>query len=612
MNRQQLWAVVWLHWRLRVNRLKRSGAVNAVILAVLAVAALLLAVVLSCTLFLVGAYTLVKASPPVLLLIWDGMVVGFLFCWTIGLISELQRSEVLSLEKFLHLPVSLAGAFLVNYFSSLLSLNLIVFVPAMLGLALGLVFAKGPAMLLLLPLLAAFLLMVTAITYQFQGWLASLMVNPRRRRTIIVLFTAVFILLSQLPNLINIVQPWKGQQQEDVQKRLAQEQAQLQRSLNSGEITVAQYQQRLQEIQHASVAEHEERNRQYWEQVEHTARLLSLVLPPGWLPLGAMTLAERQILPAVLGTLGFTLLGAASLWRAYSTTLRLYTGQFTSGKQRSAPAVRPTPALRPATQLLERKLPRVSEHVSAVTLGTFRSLLRAPEVKMMLLTPIILVVIFGAMLVRRHGEMPDALAPLIAFGAMAMVLMSMVGLVGNQFGFDRSGFRVFVLCPADRREILLGKNLAFAPLALGLGVVVVCVLAAACRMRLSDFLATFPQLISMYLLFCMLANTLSILSPMPVAAGSFKPTNMKGINILIQLGFVFLFPLALTPTLLPLGIQFILEQLGWSYGVPICLLLSLLECAGIVYLYRLVLTWQGDLLQARELKILDIVAARAE
>ena len=40
-------------------------------------------------------------------------------------------------------------------------------------------------MLLLLPLLAAFLLMVTGITHQFRGWLASLMVNPRRRRTVI-------------------------------------------------------------------------------------------------------------------------------------------------------------------------------------------------------------------------------------------------------------------------------------------------------------------------------------------------------------------------------------------------------------------------------------------
>ncbi len=57
-------------------------------------------------------------------------------------------------------------------------------------------------------MLAAFLLMVTALTYQFQGWLASLMSNPRRRRTVIVATTLVFVLIFQLPNLLNFFAPW--------------------------------------------------------------------------------------------------------------------------------------------------------------------------------------------------------------------------------------------------------------------------------------------------------------------------------------------------------------------------------------------------------------------
>ena len=56
----------------------------------------------------------------------------------------------------------------------------------------------------MLPLSAAFLLMVTALTYQFQGWLASLMSNPRRRRTVVVAATAVFVLIFQLPNLLQL------------------------------------------------------------------------------------------------------------------------------------------------------------------------------------------------------------------------------------------------------------------------------------------------------------------------------------------------------------------------------------------------------------------------
>ncbi len=39
--------------------------------------------------------------------------------------------------------------------------------------------------------------MVTGLTYQFQGWLASLMGNPRRRRTATAAMTMVFILITQ-------------------------------------------------------------------------------------------------------------------------------------------------------------------------------------------------------------------------------------------------------------------------------------------------------------------------------------------------------------------------------------------------------------------------------
>ena len=79
---------------------------------------------------------------------WDGIVLAVLFMWMIGLVADLQRAEALSLDRFLPLPVSLSGAFLVNYLSSLFSLNLMLFVPAMLGLSLGLVFGLGPVLLL--------------------------------------------------------------------------------------------------------------------------------------------------------------------------------------------------------------------------------------------------------------------------------------------------------------------------------------------------------------------------------------------------------------------------------------------------------------------------------
>ncbi|TMQ32009.1 MAG: ABC transporter permease [Planctomycetota bacterium] len=610
MNWQQFQTFLWLRWRLRINQLRRAGTANFVILAVLAGAALVVAVFLFAGCLLVGLFALPQALPGVLLLVWDGLVLAFLFCWCIGLITDLQRSEVLSLDKFMHLPVSPAGGFLINYVSSFFSLTLLVFLPAMLGLALGMILGKGAALLLTLPLLAAFVLMVTALTYQFQGWLASLMINPRRSRTVIVIVTMTFVLICQLPNLVNIFRPWENQEREQIAKRWSGEQAELERSVSAGKITLDQFRQKQEEHQQQI----DQMNQRTWLHVQEAARLINLALPPGWLALGAADAADGQVVPALLGTLGLGLIGAGSLWRSYRTTVRLYTGQFTSGSERSAapvPAPR-TEAVASSPALLEKKLPWLSEYAAAITLGSFRSLTRAPEAKLLLLAPILMVVIFGGLLFRHSGDLPEAARPLLLFGVMATILLSMFQLMGNQFGFDRNGFRVFVLCAAPRRDILLGKNLATAPLVLGLAMLVVAILQIISPLRLEHFLALLPLSVSMYLLFCLAANALSILAPLPVAAGSLKPRNVKGIPLLLHVAFVFVLPMVMAPAMLPLGIEFLAERLGWIAGMPLCLLLSLVECGVVIYLYHLILDWEGLWLQAREQRILDIVTQKGE
>jgi hypothetical protein len=612
VNGSHLRAFLWLRWRLRVNQIKRGGIVNAVILGTLAVLAVLLAAVLFVGFFLLGLLALKDVPPSVLLYVWDGLVVVFLFAWSVGVLAELQRSESLSLDKFLHLPVSLTGAFLINYLSSLPSVSLLLFLPATVGLSLGLIFSRGPAFLWLLPLLAAFLLMVTALTYQFQGWLASLMANKRRRSTIIVLATTLLILLSQLPNLVNILRPWNKVQPNEVTAQVNNEQAQLDRAFAAGKITPEEYMRRQQEIADQRQARNKEENRESLQKAEGMARLVNAVLPPGWLPLGAMASAEGDFLLPLLGMCGMTLIGSSSLWRSYRTTVRLYTGHFTSGRTKAVPASVPAKTETHVSPFLERQVPWLSEHAAAIALSGFRSLTRAPEAKMMLLTPVILVLIFGAMFLAQRVELPPSARPMLAFGAMSMILFSMIQFVGNQFGFDRSGFRVFVLSPAGRRDILLGKNLAVAPLALGLGIVAAILLQIFYPMRLAFFLAVPPQFLSMYLLFCLLANCLSIISPMPISPGSLRPVNPKGLTILLHAAFVFLLPLALLPTLIPLGFALMLEELGLAPAGPIHLTLSLLVCVAVVCLYRYLLTWQGKFLQAREQKILEIVTTKAE
>jgi ABC-2 type transport system permease protein len=615
VNWQHLQAFVWLRWRLLKNQWRRAGAVNAALMMIVSIGALFTAIPLFIGCFTLGLYVIPLATPAQLMYVADGVVIAFLLFWGIGLVTELQRTEPLSLSKFLHLPVSVNGAFLINYVSSLLRLSLLVFVPVLIGFSLALVWTKGIILVPVLPALAAFLLMVTALTYQLQGWLAALMSNPRRRRTVIVATTMIFVLGLQLPNLLNLYAPWSAARRVDRSKPLTEELAKLDRATKSPELDAAELMRRQQEI----IAKHKlalrEADRAQMEQWNQTLQYANLVLPVGWLPLGVMAAAEGRVMPLILGMLGMSLIGTASLWRAYRTTIGLYTGQTSNAKARPATAVAvaaPVGGRKRRSLLLEGRLPGLSEPVAVVALGGFRSLVRSPEAKMMLLSPLIMIPIFGSMLWRGREAIPEALRPLVAIGGMVLVLFGVVQLMGNQFGFDRDGFRVFVLSPASRRDILLGKNLIFAPLVLGFAVILLTIVQILCPLGLDHFLGMFPHFVSMFLLFCIFTNLMSIYTPIHVAAGSLKPSNPTFTTVLLQMVmFLVLFPLTQAPTLLPLGIEMLSRFMGWTGGLPIYLLLCLVECAVVVFIYYFSLIWLGELFQAREQKILAVVTKQA-
>jgi ABC-2 type transport system permease protein len=617
VNWQHLRAFFWLKWRLMVNQWRRSGVVNVVLMMIVTIAALVTAIPLFVGSLVLAVYLIPKAAPVHLLYMWDGLVCTFLFFWMIGLVTELQRSEPLSLSRFMHLPVSVNGAFLINYVSSLLRLSLIVFGPIMFAFALALMYIKGISQAAVLPLLAAFLVMISALTYQFQGWLAAIMSNPRRRRTVVVAMTMGLILVSQIPNLLNLtVAPWGPRSQGERSRRLMQDMEKLNRAVESREIDV----QELGRQQQALMKKHEEARRQVNRDAARTLermfRIGNAVLPIGWLPLGVTSSAEGRFAPAILGLLGMGLIGTASLWRAYGTTVRLYQGGYAGRKGRKASAIAIEPALpattrKPSATLLEARLPWLSEPVSAVALGGLRSLVRSPEAKMMLLTPLIMCVVFGSAMFGGRMNVAVSIRPLIGIGAIGVVLLGLVQMMFNQFGFDRDGFRVYVLSAASRRDILLGKNLAFAALGFVAVAVLLVIAQVVLPMRPDHLLAMVPQFVSMNLLFCLVMNLLSILAPTYVAPGSIKASNPKFGAVFLQLAMIMtIVPLTQATTLIPIGAEALLNQLGYAKGAPIFLVLALVQCALVVVIYRWLLSWQAVLFQSREQLILQTVTGR--
>jgi ABC-2 type transport system permease protein len=612
VNWEHLQAFLWLRWRLRVNQNRRAGAANVWVQRVLLAIGLVAASLMLLGSFLTGLLLLPRVSAPVLMLVWDGVIVLFLFVWMTELLVELQRSELLAMDKFLHLPVSLTGAFLINYIGSIFSPGVIVVLAAMVGLSGGLLLSRGISMIGLFPLVTGFILAVTAIGYQFRGWLASLMVNKRRRRAIVTIAGVVFVLIVQLPNLVT--QRWRPRQLPEDRIEMQKEIEKLDRDLAANKIEKGEYRKQSQAVRNKY--RNRRRSNLEMEDVVRVAGRVNLAVPIGWLPYGAKTSAEGRVLPSILGALGLTLIAAASLRRSYMTTLRLYRGEF--GSSRPSPrhkgpvGIVEAVASSPAPAFLEKRLPWLTEEASVVTLASFRSLTRAPEARILFLSPVFMVLIFGSMILRGNADPHELLRPLIATGGIGMILLVLSQLAGNQFGFDRNGFRTYVLSPAERRNILIGKNLALAPIALGLTFIFVLLVQLVYPMRIDHFVATLVQPVPMYFIFCVVENFLSMLAPMPVAPGSLKPVKPKGIQVLIHIGFLFLFPLALSPTLIPLGLEFLLDWTGWSTWFPVYLAVILAECAAVAALYPAALDWQGGILQQRERQILEVVTSKSE
>ncbi|HVQ40853.1 MAG TPA: hypothetical protein VMS54_01540 [Vicinamibacterales bacterium] len=580
MNRDQLKTILWLRWRLTRNQWRKGGNVGAAIAGVVLVAGLILAAVSFVGAIVVGLLALRDAKPVVVMGVWLGLSAAFMFFWLIGLISELQRSETIDLQRLMHLPVQLGQIFIVNYAASHLTMSIIVMVPAMLGLAIGLTFSRGLSMILMVPLALSMVFMITAWTYCLRGWLATLMSNPRRRRAIIMGLTTAFILIAQAPNLyFNVIRRTDRREGETRAER---------------------------------------RKRQEWTQDEiDRAIKAQAALPPLWVSVGAKNLAEGRVWPAMLGTLGGLAIGGLGLRRAYRSTLRFYHGE-TGGKASAhkpvaATARAPAAGVTSRHSLLSRSLPRVPEQAAAVALATFQSMLRAPEVKMQWATSFLVTVMVGAPLLFRQGStLPAWAGPFVATGVVVFSMFLMVGFVVNQFGFDRDGFRAFVLSPVERRLILIGKNLAALPAAATSATLLLVILAIWLRLSPLVFLATLCQLVIGLCLWAIGGNLLSILVPYRIQPGSMRPTKMPALAMVMLVLSQMAMPLAMSPVFFPPLIGWLAERAGGPPAAVVNLVLSMGLALVMIAVYKASLAPLGRLLRAREIKILETVSVDVE
>ena len=206
MNLKQLFALALLRYKLSIHQEKKAGQLNVVltrIFRVVLVAASALAFIIPIA---VGFWFLRGVADRQLLAVWNGMVMFFLFSACMSLFGKLQLNEVISIERLLHLPVSLNGAFLINYLSSFFDATTLLFVPGMLGYTIGVILTKGSSMFILLPALLAILFLTTSLFQQLRAKLASVLQNKRTKGIVVVgipfLAIIVFVLFSFFADVV--------------------------------------------------------------------------------------------------------------------------------------------------------------------------------------------------------------------------------------------------------------------------------------------------------------------------------------------------------------------------------------------------------------------------
>jgi len=189
-----------------------------------------------------------------------------------------------------------------------------------------------------------------------------------------------------------------------------------------------------------------------------------------------------------------------------------------------------------------RQIPGLTMGASAVAFAQLRLALRTPRGRSTLISPLIMFIVFGALMYRGSGTMDlghlhfQGGLSLAAF-ASAMCLVSVLPIAMNQFAVDRAGLTMALLSPLKEAELLTGK-------AVGNALIVcapctLCVLASLLIFRggSAALWMTIPlALIAVYLIVAPIAAAASAMFPRVVDLNSIgRGSNAHGASGLIGL-----------------------------------------------------------------------------
>lgn len=608
---QQWKALVRAYWQSRLNRWMKEAIISrwlgSILLFVLVLSiAVCFAVFFAGGVALAGAVARGKDIAP--LGAWNALSGFFVVFWLVGLANEAIRGEALSLQRLMHLPISPASVFAFNFLLTWINLPILFFLSSALGLVLGGCVVDGIAGIWKIVPVLSYALMISALTSHLQGKIMVWLANPRTRKTLI---TVVPILLSFLGVGFAMSSHFI-------------------RRLGQGGNTLD------------------------W------IRIIDATCPLFWL---ADVLSGKSLLGfgSLIWLPCMWLISAWSLRANYRMTRRYYQNGFDleSSKRsprRSAEGDGDLPQALSGETLrwMERSFPGLSQPASAIAAMTWTLFWRSPQLKLAMLIPMMqpffLLLLFNNTSWQKEvpspPPQPSAVEPasdlqtspasnlprspgfklpslalgggtqqhgfyLLAFTVFSTFLGS--SFAGNIFGFDRSGFRFWVLSSLPRSEILRGRNWMFGVMMLVIAVAVIVftnILLRYSWIRVFEALIAFLAYLPMYLV---LSNIISILAPFPMSSQGFQPKEFSWKSVVLSMALSALIPVLMgiccIPWVIELGLQ---TWVPSTQRVPIALLLLPILVGLSYWLYEQLLVVCGELLQSRETSLLKTVTSQVE
>lgn len=608
---QQWTALVRAYWQSRLNRWMKEALISrwvgSIFLVIMLFSmAICFAVFVAAGVALAGAVA--NGKPMAALGAWNALCGFFVFFWLIGLANEIVRGDALSLQRLMHLPISPASVFAFNFLLTWINLPLLYFLCAALGMTFGSCWIEGLWGLWRVVPILSYALMIAALTSHIQGKIIVWVANPKTRK---LLVTLVPIFLSFMGVAISMSSIFI--------RRLGQ----------GGDVL-------------------------YW------TRMLDAWIPFLWL---ADIFSGYSILGpwALVWLPAMWLVAAWSLRSNYQMTKRYYQNGFdleASAKKQRRSDSGPASQAR-GVKWIERSFPGLNQPASAIAAMTWTQFWRSPQMKLAMLLPLLqpffLVLLFSnkpwaapskAPPIPTVVEPSDEQTPSIqkapegsrTEGAKGLQLSFLNRLTSgsqyqglillgftifssflgssfacNIFGFDRSGFRFWVLSGLPRSEILRGRNWMFGAMILAIALAVILFSNAIWRypwMRVIEAMLAFVAYLPMYLV---LSNIISILAPFPMSAQGFQAKEFSWKSVVLNLALSALIPVLMVLCSMPWAIEWGLHTaVPTSQKIPIALLLMPILVGCSFWLYERSLEIVGELLQNRERNLLQIVTSQVE